>query len=489
MLGQARQAGQRGADGDELELAQQPDLIGLGEPAHGPARRRAAEARQRLGADGRAGERADRLEDGVARCRRRARAGRAPRGDATAPRFAAAHAAARRAPRSRRRSPPPRGCPDRGQRARWRPGSSRPRFPSRDTHRLPPRASQALSRDRPPRDSASTRVVGEQRLIPRAAVAPAARDVYVEHGDRRLLAHRRRGWPARRRRPHRPAPATARSARGSRASRARRRLPRRSAPGCACVMPARRPLPGATRGSQASTRRASRPARSRRAGCRRRAPRACACSRSRSPSTRPARARARNRSRRRRCGRRGRRRARATSPSTFDAWACIAHVRECLLGDAEEVRARRRSRLRRHPIVEPVGRRLPRARSTSNAIARATERPSCSRPGGCSSKTRCRSRAIESCTGFSASRKHLELVGIADLSPQHLQAHAHRGDDLDRVVVDALGDPPALELAGGDELAHQISADPPSPGQGRRTRPRGQAMWERGCPSYASNLR
>ena len=63
VLGQIRQGGQRRAHGRQLQLAQQPDLVGLGEPAHRATRRRAAEARQRLGADGRPGERADGLED------------------------------------------------------------------------------------------------------------------------------------------------------------------------------------------------------------------------------------------------------------------------------------------------------------------------------------------------------------------------------------------------------------------------------------------
>ena len=65
MLGQQRQRVERRAHGGQLELVQEPDLVGLREPAHGAARRRAVEAGQRLRAHGRAGEGADRLEDRV----------------------------------------------------------------------------------------------------------------------------------------------------------------------------------------------------------------------------------------------------------------------------------------------------------------------------------------------------------------------------------------------------------------------------------------
>ena len=54
--------------------------------------------------------------------------------------------------------------------------------------------------------------------------------------------------------------------------------------------------------------------------------------------------------------------------------------------------------------------------------------------------------------------QHAELVGIAERSPEQLQAHAHGRDDLDRVVVDVLGDAPALVLTGSDELDHELVA-------------------------------
>ena len=72
-----------------------------------------------------------------------------------------------------------------------------------------------------------------------------------------------------------------------------------------------------------------------------------------------------------------------------------------------------------------------------------------------------RDRELHGLLGFG---EHRELLGVADRAPQHLQAHAHGGHDLDRIVVDALGDALALELAGCGELVDELpplrSADP-----------------------------
>ena len=52
--------------------------------------------------------------------------------------------------------------------------------------------------------------------------------------------------------------------------------------------------------------------------------------------------------------------------------------------------------------------------------------------------------------------QHAELIGIAKGSPEQLEAHPHGSDDLDRVVMNTFGDPPALELSRPDELGHQL---------------------------------
>ena len=188
--------------------------------------------------------------------------------------------------------------------------------------------------------------------------------------------------------------------------------------------------------------------------CRRRAPRACACCGSRSPPGRTRSARRRSRSRRRRSRRRGRRRAGTASRCAVAAWRARARSR------APPARRGRGSLPPRRRAATRSGRRAgtpcpPSRLAASSAIASATETPSPSSPGGCSSKTSARSRRIESCTVFSASSSMRQLRGLVERAPQHLQAHAHRRDDLDRVVVDGLGDAPALELAGRDEVGHE----------------------------------
>ena len=115
---QRRQRGQRRADGGELQFPQEPDFVGLREPPHRSARRRAAEARQRLGSDGRARRACRSAGRPYATCLRRAPGGCAPRDAGIAPRCAAVRAGARPALRSRCPSPPPRDCPVPGPRAR-----------------------------------------------------------------------------------------------------------------------------------------------------------------------------------------------------------------------------------------------------------------------------------------------------------------------------------------------------------------------------------
>ena len=75
-----RERRERGQDGGELELVAKPYLVRLGEPAVRPRFGRRPESRERFGADRRAAERADRLEDhATGRPCCPARAGSAPR--------------------------------------------------------------------------------------------------------------------------------------------------------------------------------------------------------------------------------------------------------------------------------------------------------------------------------------------------------------------------------------------------------------------------
>ena len=214
MLRQVGQARQRGAHGGQLEVAQQPDLVGLGEPAHGAAGGRPAEARQRLGADRRAGERADRLVHGVH--------------DVVVERVPDALLAPARA----LLAAPPRVQQSgelldhaaghlRREAALARGGAldgSQDRLGRASLHEIPIGARlQHLKHCL----AIVARREREHARLGRAALDAAGRggasagDVHVEHGDGRLLAHRRRESPARRRRRRRPARAPARRARGS----------------------------------------------------------------------------------------------------------------------------------------------------------------------------------------------------------------------------------------------------------------------------------
>ena len=74
-------------------------------------------------------------------------------------------------------------------------------------------------------------------------------------------------------------------------------------------------------------------------------------------------------------------------------------------------------------------------------------------------------------------RHERELLGLRERAPQHLQAHCQSGHGLNGIVVNALGETPALLLAGRDELGQQLAplrAGGPGDGSGLSRRSRGR---------------
>ena len=165
----------------------------------------------------------------------------------------------------------------------------------------------------------------------------------------------------------------------------------------------------------------------------------------------------------------------------------LPHVGERLLGDAEEDRGLRHRGLRRELVVQPVfdagvalgrvERERERDRETLLLEARRMQLVDEMAEAG--------DRELHGPLGF---REQPELIGIVDRATQHLQAHAHGGDDLDRVVVDALGDAAALELARRHEVGEQLA-----PLRGATARPLGgrcfRRRWRVRAILHASYLR